>query len=173
MRADGIEHAIGEKFNAPQATLMATLIKGLLSFNLDWQFVLVGVFIAITLELCSVKSLSFAVGLYLPLATTLPIWLGGVLKGLTDWLAKRKGEAVEDAELGKGSLFATGLVAGGALAGVVVAMLQATDSVAGALAKISLEPAIAGALGHAGYQLLGVAFFVALGYLLVRAAGKR
>jgi OPT family oligopeptide transporter len=173
MRADGIEHAIGEKFNAPQATLMATLIKGLLSFNLDWQFVLVGVFIAITLELCSVKSLSFAVGLYLPLATTLPIWIGGALKGLTDWLAQRKGEDAEDAELGKGSLFATGLVAGGALAGVVVAMLQATDSVAASLEKVSLEPALSGALGHTGYQLLGVAFFTALGYLLVRAARKR
>jgi uncharacterized oligopeptide transporter (OPT) family protein len=173
MRADGIEHAIGEKFNAPQATLMATLIKGLLSFNLDWQFVLVGVFIAITLELCSVKSLSFAVGLYLPLATTLPIWIGGALKGLTDWLAQRKGEEAEDAELGKGSLFATGLVAGGALAGVVVAMLQATDSVAASLEKVSLEPALSGALGHTGYQLLGVVFFAALGYLLVRAARKR
>ena len=56
-------HAIGsDKFPAPQGTLMATLIKGLLSFNLDWQFVLVGVFIAITIELCGVKSLSFAVG---------------------------------------------------------------------------------------------------------------
>jgi putative OPT family oligopeptide transporter len=113
MRAEGIQHAIGEKFNAPQATLMATLIKGLLSFNLDWQFVLVGVFVAITMELCAVKSLSFAVGLYLPLSTTLPIWIGGALRGLGDWLSARKGKKAEDDELGKGSLFATGLVAGG------------------------------------------------------------
>ncbi len=84
MVSQGIKHAIGEKYNAPQATLMATLIKGLLSFNLDWQFVLVGVFVAITMELCGVKSLSFAVGLYLPLSTTLPIWAGGALRGLTD-----------------------------------------------------------------------------------------
>lgn len=173
LRAMGIEHAIGEKFNAPQATLMATLIKGLLSFNLDWQFVLVGVFTAITLELCNVKSLSFAVGLYLPLATTLPIWIGGVMRGLTDWLAKRKGEEPEDEELGKGSLFATGLVAGGALAGVVVAMLQASDNTAAAMNSISLEHGISGALGAGGYQVLGVLFFAALAWTLVRVARRK
>lgn len=173
MRAMGIEHAIGEKFNAPQATLMATLIKGLLSFNLDWQFVLVGVFIAITLELCNVKSLSFAVGLYLPLSTTLPIWIGGAMRGLTNWLAERKGEAPEDEELGKGSLFATGLVAGGALAGVVVAMLQATDGTAAAMNSISLEHAVTGMVGEGGYQILGVLFFAALAWALVRIAGRK
>ncbi len=173
LRAMGIEHAIGEKFNAPQATLMATLIKGLLSFNLDWQFVLVGVFTAVTLELCNVKSLSFAVGLYLPLSTTLPIWIGGALRGLTTWLAERKGETPEDEELGKGSLFATGLVAGGALAGVVVAMLQATDNTAAAMNSISLEHGISGALGHGGYQLLGVLFFAALAWTLVRVARRK
>ena len=108
MVADGIQHAIGETYNAPQATLMATLIKGLLSFNLDWQFVLAGCFIAITMELCGIKSLSFAVGLYLPLATTLPIWIGGVIRGAADWVKNRgsaSSAAHDDDELGKGSLF--------------------------------------------------------------------
>jgi OPT family oligopeptide transporter len=173
MRAAGIEHAIGEKFNAPQATLMATLIKGLLSFNLDWQFVLVGVFIAITMELCEVKSLSFAVGLYLPLSTTLPIWIGGALRGLTDWMAKRKGEETEDADLGKGSLFATGLVAGGALAGVVVAMLQASDATAKPLEAFSLEHGLSTGLGASGYDLLGVMFYATLAFFLIRAARKK
>jgi putative OPT family oligopeptide transporter len=173
MRAAGIEHAIGEKFNAPQATLMATLIKGLLSFNLDWQFVLVGLFISITMELCAVKSLSFAVGLYLPLATTLPIYAGGALRGLTDWMAKRKGEEEEDADLGKGSLFATGLVAGGALAGVVVAMLQASDTTAKPLETLSLEHGLTGGLGQGGYDFLGLAFFSILAVFLVRAARKK
>ena len=78
MLKQGIHHAIGsDAFPAPQGTLMATLIKGLLSFNLDWQFVLVGVFLAITMELCGVKALSFAVGAYLPLSTSLPIFAGG------------------------------------------------------------------------------------------------
>ena len=112
-----------ETYNAPQATLMATLIKGLFSGDLDWQFVLVGAFIAITMELCGVKALSFAVGLYLPLSTTLPIFVGGVIRGVSDWMTKRRTGKLEHSELGKGSLFATGLVAGGALAGVIIAML--------------------------------------------------
>ncbi len=173
MRALGIEHAIGEKFNAPQATLMATLIKGLLSFNLDWQFVLVGLFIAITMELCGIKSLSFAVGLYLPLSTTLPIWIGGALKGLTDWWAKAKGEIAEDAELGKGSLFATGLVAGGALAGVIVALFQASDGTAAALEKVNAEHSIAEVIGANGYNFFGVFCFAMLAFFLVRAARKK
>jgi putative OPT family oligopeptide transporter len=127
MRASGITHAIGTPtFPAPQATLMATLVKGLMSNNLDWQYVLIGGFIALTMELCGVKALSFAVGLYLPLTTTLPIFIGGAVRGLSDWVrgagAGGKHSSAED-ELGKGNLFATGLVAGGALAGVMVAML--------------------------------------------------
>jgi OPT family oligopeptide transporter len=173
MRAQGIEHAIGEKFNAPQATLMATLIKGLLSFNLDWQFVLVGLFISITMELCSVKSLSFAVGLYLPLATTLPIWIGGAMRGLTDWLGHRKGEAAEDEDLGKGSLFATGLVAGGALAGVIVALLQASDATAKGLEVFNMEKSIEHVIGANGYNLLGVLCFTSLCIMLVRIARSK
>jgi hypothetical protein len=62
----GLTHAIGsERYAAPQATLMATLAKGILSYNLDWQFVMVGVFIAVMIELCGIKALAFAIGLYL------------------------------------------------------------------------------------------------------------
>ena len=71
---------------APQATLMATIIKGLLSQNLPWGLVLVGVFISVTLELCGIRSLSFAVGSYLPIATTAPIFAGGVVR----WFVERK-----------------------------------------------------------------------------------
>src|SRR5262249_50701047 len=75
MIAQGVVHAIGSnKFPAPQGTLMATIIKGMLSYNLDWNFVIVGVFLAITMELCGVNALNFAVGAYLPLSTTLPIF---------------------------------------------------------------------------------------------------
>lgn len=172
----GYEHAIGNEFNAPQATLMATLVKGLLSYNLDWQFVLVGLFVAITLELCSVKSLSFAVGLYLPLTTTLPIFAGGVVRGLTNWMAERKGEKPEDEDLGKGSLFATGLVAGGALMGLVAALWSAKEASyngQGWLPKLNLEENVKHALGDGGYQMLGVVFFLTLAWLLVRAARQK
>jgi putative OPT family oligopeptide transporter len=172
MVAEGItDHAIGSRyFPAPQATLMATLIKGLLSLNLDWHFVLVGVFFAVTMELCGVKSLSFAVGLYLPLSTTLPIFVGGALKGIADWVARRRGEPVEEGELGGGSLFATGLVAGGALFGVIVAFLQIFAE--GGMKRLDLGERVAGALGQGGYALLGVAFFAALSAVLYRTARK-
>ena len=171
--AQGIQHAIGEKYAAPQATLMATLIKGLLSYNLDWQFVLVGVFVAITVELCGVTALSFAIGLYLPLSTTLPIFIGGAIKGGVNWVQERKGKKAEEGELGKGNLFATGLVAGGALAGVIVAILAVNEPVANFLAKINVEEhVLKPALGGTGFMLLGVAFFAFMGWVLWRVARR-
>ena len=173
MTAQGIMHGIGsDKFPAPQGTLMATLIKGLLSFNLDWQFVLVGVFLAVTVELCGVKSLSFAVGAYLPLSTTLPIFVGGAIKGLADWVGKRKGEEIGESELGTGSLFATGLVAGGALAGVIVALLSVNDDIFNWLAGVSAEHGLKEMLGGQGFALLGVIFFSLMGLTLYRVARK-
>jgi len=175
MLAAGIKHRIGTaEFSAPQGTLMATLIKGLLSFNLDWQFVLVGVFLAITMELCGVKSLSFAVGAYLPLSTTAPIFVGGVIKGIADYVAHRKGEKVEESELGPGNLFATGLVAGGALAGVLVAILSVVlnKEQREQLGGLSLEPAIEHAIGRGGYHLLGVFFFAVMGFILYRISRR-
>ncbi len=170
----GIFHAIGtDKYPAPQGTLMATLIKGILSFNLDWQFVLVGVFIALTVELCGVQSLSFAVGAYLPLSTTLPIFAGGLVKRIVEWRKAKKQEVKEDDELGKGSLFATGLVAGGALAGVIVAILSVNDSVMESLKKINAEHGITAAIGSDGYQILGALFFLAMGIILYRVAMKK
>jgi uncharacterized oligopeptide transporter (OPT) family protein len=172
--AQGITHAIGsDKFPAPQGTLMATLIKGLLSFNLDWQFVLVGAFIAFVFELCGVSALAFAVGLYLPLSTTLPIFAGGLVKAIVDWNAKRKGTVEEDADLGRGSLFATGLVAGGALAGVAVALLSVNESIYNTLTSLTLEPALAGALGEGGYMTLGALAFVGLAVLLAKVGVTR
>ncbi|RYD89883.1 MAG: peptide transporter, partial [Sphingobacteriales bacterium] len=149
------------------------LIKGLLSFNLDWQFVLVGAFMSFVVEICGVSALAFAVGLYLPLSTTLPIFAGGCVKALVDWNFKRKGIVEEDADLGRGSLFSTGLVAGGALAGVVVALLSVNESVYNFLSQLTLEPALESALGAEGYQLLGALLFLGLAVILYRVAMKR
>jgi OPT family oligopeptide transporter len=171
MTAQGITHAIGtETYPAPQGTLMATLIKGLLSFNLDWQFVLVGVFLAITIELCGVKSLSFAVGAYLPLSTTLPIFAGGAIKGLVEMRTKKNDHKPEDEELGKGNLFATGLVAGGALMGVIYAFLMAFESTGGPVGSLNMEEHLSGMLGTGGYQILGFMFFLFMGWTLYRIA---
>ncbi len=176
MLAQGIQHAIGtEKYPAPQATLMATLIKGILSFNLDWQFVFVGIFLAIVMELCGIKSLSFAVGAYLPLSTTLPIFIGGAIKGWVDHKKKKDNivTTAEEEELGKGSLFATGLVAGGAVAGVIIAFVSGSESGDRFLKAISAEPALIENLGINLYYLLGVAFFAFMGWILYKTALKK
>jgi OPT family oligopeptide transporter len=173
MAAQGITHAIGsDVYPAPQGTLMATLIKGILSFNLDWQFVLVGVFIAVTLELCNIKSLSFAVGTYLPLSTTLPIFIGGAIRGIVEMREKRKGIKVapEEEDLGKGNLFATGLVAGGALAGVIVAFLSAFESTNAGLQKVNAEHGLTAGIGEQGYKWLGVGFFALMAFTLYKVA---
>ncbi|MEQ1894048.1 MAG: oligopeptide transporter, OPT family [Planctomycetota bacterium] len=171
--ADGtITHNIGDKYAAPQATLMATLIKGLLAQSLDWQFVLVGVFLAVTVQLCGVSPLSFAVGAYLPLSTTLPIFVGGSIKGVVDWRQSKKGLAKADDDLGPGSLFSTGLVAGGALAGVLVAALQANDKVAEKIKVVSAEEWLVHRLGDGGYTLLGVGAFAFMCLVLYRIAMK-
>ncbi|WP_242396324.1 OPT family oligopeptide transporter [Anaeromyxobacter oryzisoli] len=160
------------KFPAPQGTLMATLIKGLLSLNLDWHFVLVGVFIAVTMELCAVKSLSFAVGLYLPLSTTLPIFVGGAVKGIVDWVATRKGERAQESELGSGSLFATGLVAGGAITGVIVAFLSMPERWKAFIERHHQAAPLRELLGAGGYDLLGVLCFAIMALTLYRV-GRR
>ncbi len=171
----GFTHAIGtNKFPAPQATLMATLIKGILSFNLDWQFVFVGVALAVVMELCGVNSLSFAVGAYLPLSTTLPIFAGGAVRGIVDWRKKRKGEIVTEDDLGKGNLFATGLVAGGALAGVIVALLIAgSENIAKKLELANLQNYLSRIFGDGWYQIIGVLFFVTMALMLYRSALRK
>ncbi len=176
MVAQGINHAIGtDKYPAPQATLMATLIKGIQSQNLDWQYVFVGIFLAVVMELCGIKSLSFAVGAYLPLSTTLPIAIGGAIKGLVD--LKKKKENVhttpEDDELGKGSLFATGLVAGGAVAGVIIAFVSGSEGGERFLKAVSMEAGIEHGIGTYGYFIMGVAFFAGMGWMLYKTALKK
>lgn len=171
LAAAGVQHAIGETYSAPQATLMATLIKGILSFNLDWQFVLIGVFISIVLELCGVKALSFAVGTYLPLATTLPIFIGGAIRGIADKKLKKQGAEEEEEDLRKGNLFATGLVAGGALFGVIVAIL--TVFFESGMNSMNMEHGLAGFLGEGGYFILGTLFFALMAFILYRVAVQK
>lgn len=165
-------HAIGsERFPAPQGTLMATLVKGVLSANLDWQFVLVGLFLSVTVELCGVNALAVAVGAYLPLSTTLPIFCGGVIKW---WVNQRNssetGKPVEEDDLSPGNLFSTGLIAGGALAGVLIAVLTALGDrwpgVKEFLGVLSFEEASRGLFGAGLYDVVGVIAFSMMGLTL-------
>lgn len=109
---------------APQATLMATVIKGLLSQNLPWALVIIGMAIAAVMELSGVRSLPFAVGAYLPLSTSSPIFIGGLIKWFVD---KKKKSNVEESEIGPGALFSSGLIAGGAITGIIIAILIGTN----------------------------------------------
>lgn len=124
------------------------------------------------MELCGVNALNFAVGAYLPLSTTLPIFVGGVIKKFVEISAKRKGVESADDELGSGSLFATGLVAGGALAGVIVALLSIPEPIYKFLQSVSCEHTLTSMLGDQGYQLAGVIFFTLMGLTLYRVATK-
>jgi putative OPT family oligopeptide transporter len=176
MIEQGIGHAIGTPtYSAPQGTLMATLIKSILGPGLQWQFILVGACIAVMVELCGIKALSFAIGIYLPLATTLPIFIGGAIRGIVDWRKKKSGviESAEEEDLSKGNLFATGLVAGGALAGVIVAYLMAFNSTKRGLDAISTEHWLTNALDQNGYYFLGVIAFAIMGFILYRVGMKR
>jgi putative OPT family oligopeptide transporter len=151
---------------APQATLMATIIKGLLSQNLPWGLVLVGVFISVTLELCGIHSLSFAVGSYLPIATTAPIFAGGLVRA---YVEKRTGRA-EESEVGAGTLFSSGLIAGGSLAGILYAVLFGRNLIQEADAVTGLIPAIhEGTIG----MIAGGLLFLALAVVLDRSAQKK
>jgi len=107
-------------YPAPQATLMSVVINGILTQKLPWTLVLFGAFTVLVLELCGIHSLAFAVGLYLPISTTAPIFVGGVVK----WLVDRGNHAEteeSESETGSGALFSSGLIAGGSLGGLALA----------------------------------------------------
>jgi putative OPT family oligopeptide transporter len=105
-------------YPAPQATLMSVVINGILTRKLPWTLVLFGAFIVVTLELCGVRSLAFAVGSYLPISTTAPIFVGGLIKWLVQKVTKT---TEEESESGSGALFSSGLIAGGSLGGLALA----------------------------------------------------
>ncbi|MBI3111016.1 MAG: oligopeptide transporter, OPT family [Ignavibacteriales bacterium] len=180
MQFEGVEHAIGtERYAAPQATLMATIIKGLLAQDLPWGLVFVGMFISVVVELCGVKSLSFAVGAYLPLSTTMPIFVGGMMKALADKMTGSKDES----EVSSGMLYSTGLVAGGSLTGIAIALLSGipkTVMVDGQEKEVSLMQWLLDSVGIHGWEhlggiadLIGLAMFGLLCFMLIRAAREK
>jgi uncharacterized oligopeptide transporter (OPT) family protein len=149
---------------------MATMIKGQLSQQLPWGPVLVGVFMALMAQLAGAHALSWAVGAYLPLSTTSPIFVGGMVR----WLVNRRRTlrsggkaAAAESDIGPGMLYATGLVAGGSLAGMLIAFLQGfAEPVAH---KLDLGRDYWERLGLGGDVIAAGAFFV-LSVVLIRQA---
>jgi putative OPT family oligopeptide transporter len=108
-----------ERAAAPQARLMATVISGILNQRLPWGLVLLGVFMVIAVELLGIRSLSFAVGFYLSIATTLAIFTGGVVRWLVERSAAKAGGKHEESDVSPGSLYASGLIAAGGIVGLL------------------------------------------------------
>jgi putative OPT family oligopeptide transporter len=125
-RPDGSEV---RKFDAPKAVLVSYIIKGILDRELPWALVLFGVVIAIVLEMSGISSLPFAVGVYLPLSSSAPIFVGGAVRWWVDrrrnrtpqFAALSAAEQAAEGDRSPGVLLASGYIAGGALAGIVIA----------------------------------------------------
>jgi hypothetical protein len=125
------------KFDAPKAQLFRLIIDGTLGGKLPWGLVLIGVLLAILMELVGVAALPFAVGLYLPVSTSAGIFVGGAVRYLVD--KKRKARGVSESEFSPGMLMASGLIAGGAITGVLLSVIE---TIPGAKSKLDLSGAL-------------------------------
>jgi uncharacterized oligopeptide transporter (OPT) family protein len=163
------------KFTAPKATLMSYIIKGILSRELPWGLVLLGVMIAIVLELSGIPSLAFAVGVYLAISTSAPIFVGGMVRLLIDRYTRGRSEnqglseekLAAEGDKSPGVLLASGYIAGATLAGVVYAFLNLKEGIRAKLTgweewSTGNNPFFAGA--HS--DLLGMIPFLILTVLL-------
>jgi uncharacterized oligopeptide transporter (OPT) family protein len=166
------------KFDAPKATLMSYIIKGILDQKLPWGLVLFGVMIALVLELSGIPSLAFAVGVYLPISSSTPILVGGAIRYWVDrrQRAARAGDQSEaelaaESDKSPGVLLASGYIAGGAIAGIVIAFM------AGLFGKLDSE-LTAWASAHNPLfdgpysDLLALLPFVGLSLLLLRTGAR-
>lgn len=141
---------------APQAKLMATLVMGVMDGNLPWTLMALGAVLALVAEACGVIPLAFAIGLYLPVTTTAPLILGGLLRAAVDRRAESGGD--------RPVLFASGLIAGDALMGIGIAAL----TVSGLTGAIALRTP--GSAGDWTEAILTVAPFLLLMAVLSRTA---
>jgi len=168
------------KYDAPKATLMSYIIRGELGGQLPWGWMLLGVMIAIVIEICGVNSLNFAVGVYLPISTTVPMLIGGVIRWWTDRrrsnAATSRGEDEQtiaaNADRSNGVLMASGYIAGGAIAGIGIALMAGVfESADGKLTTWSQlhNPFFAGASADA----LALIPFALIAWVLLRAGWEK
>jgi putative OPT family oligopeptide transporter len=163
------------KFDAPKATLMSYIIKGILTRKLPWALVLLGVMIAIVLEMSGIPSLAFAVGVYLPLASSSPIFIGGMIRWLVDRYLRVKfrhkslseTKLIAEGDKSPGVLLASGYIAGGALAGIVIAFMAGVPSLVGISRRIEEWSAAQNPFFNGAYaDLLALVPFTILSVLL-------
>ncbi len=168
-----------KKYDAPKATLMSYIIKGILGGQLPWGLVLLGVMIAIVLELSGIPSLAFAVGVYLPLSSSSPILVGGMVRWAVDkWIAKKyagkqltEEQLVAEGDKSPGVLMASGYIAGGAIAGIIIAFLAGApvmDKINAAIGRFAdANPMLTDGLGDL-LSLIPFAILILLLYLTGR-----
>lgn len=134
-RDDGT--VVTNKLEAPKTRLMALIIDGILGGKLPWELVIVGALIAIVLELAGVPSLPFAVGVYLPIQTSMPIFIGGMVR----WIADKLSSHPDDGDSSPAVLLSSGYIAGGSIAGVLIGFLAFKQSWLDSLSLGRLLPA--------------------------------
>jgi len=155
-----------EALPAPQATLMALVVKGVLTHQLPWGLVLIGILIAACVEILGIASLPFAVGLYLPLSMSSPIFVGGAVRW---WLERRTAAAEIKEKRERGVLYASGLIAGAAFIGMAIGLVHSFDSLRPWARALALGSEWAGPWN----LLLAVGVFALLVYSLHRVANRR
>ncbi|MCE9595785.1 MAG: oligopeptide transporter, OPT family [Planctomycetes bacterium] len=178
-RHDGIGAG---KLRAPQAKLMSVVVDGLLTHKLPWDLILLGVAIAVFIEMLGFNALTFAVGVYLPLAGTLPVFLGGLARKIADKRYARAPDAEDEPE---GTLFCSGLIAGASILGIAAALLTfvpSFDRVHGWLPSLAIPELFAKSDGAGGstypafFQsdlVAAIVLAVLVVILVVAAAGPR
>ena len=156
-----------ENAAAPQARLMATVINGILSQKLPWGLVLMGVFVVIAVELLGIRSLSFAVGSYLSIGTTLAIFTGGVVRFIVDSALRKAGQEADESEISPGALYASGLIAAGGIVGLIGVAIKAYESLSGNHVPIQFPEA-----NFLHHDWISVIMFAALAFSLYHFARK-
>lgn len=156
----------GTEFPAPQATLIKTVVDGVLNANLPWGLVLIGAAFALVAELLGIPSLAFAVGIYLPLSTMTPVFLGGCVRGLVD-LARARDRRKEEGDdaTDKGILYASGLIAGEGVMGIGIAVA--------AMAMGRRPPGIGFTLEGMTGEVVSLLALAGVGWILFRTARRR
>jgi hypothetical protein len=160
-----------KRLDSPKATLMALIADGILTQRLPWSLVLIGVCIALAIELMGVQSLPVAVGVYLPMSTSAGIFAGGIIRWLVERHVKADERSLAEIESGPGVLFSSGLIAGGAIAGILVAGIAGAQGSADWLGDtIGLYKRL-GAVATSG--LVSLLLFGLLGVLLYRVGLRK
>ena len=164
-----------KRLDSPKATLMALIVDGILTHKLPWALVMIGVFLTLAIELMGVSSLPVAVGVYLPISTSAGMFAGGIVRWLVERRVRSANRSLAEIESGPGVLFASGLIAGGAICGIVVAAIAGWGSRTGKAADWLAEAVPL--YHHVGFfaasTIVGLIMFSILGALLYRTGLRR